>query len=82
MSSATLDAETFRDYFNRNHTKDASRDTAAILSIEVGWRGMRKREAHEICVAITHAHTHARVHAFMRTTVFTYLAKHFLSFPC
>ncbi|EGD76084.1 DEAD/DEAH box helicase [Salpingoeca rosetta] len=34
VSSATLDAETFKDYFNRNQTNDPSKDTAAILSIE------------------------------------------------
>lgn len=34
VSSATLDAEMFRDFFNTNITKDRSKDTAAILSVK------------------------------------------------
>ncbi|EDV25961.1 uncharacterized protein TRIADDRAFT_24419, partial [Trichoplax adhaerens] len=34
ISSATLDAEAFRDFFNSNTTDDTSLDTASILSIE------------------------------------------------
>ena len=34
VSSATLDAETFRDFFNTNRSGDASRDTAAIFTVE------------------------------------------------
>lgn len=34
ISSATLDAEAFRNFFNSNNTNDTSLDTASILSIE------------------------------------------------
>jgi len=34
ISSATLDAEIFKRYFNANKTNDPSKDTAAIMSIE------------------------------------------------
>lgn len=34
ISSATLDAEIFKRYFNANKTSDPSKDTAAIMSIE------------------------------------------------
>jgi len=34
ISSATLDAEMFRDFFNTNITSDRSKDTAAILSVK------------------------------------------------
>eukprot|EP00049_Salpingoeca_infusionum_P027460 m.32573 g.32573 ORF g.32573 m.32573 type:complete len:729 (+) comp9527_c1_seq2:195-2381(+) len=34
VSSATLDAETFRDFFNHNHTQNPAADTATILSVE------------------------------------------------
>eukprot|EP00045_Choanoeca_perplexa_P014801 m.176469 g.176469 ORF g.176469 m.176469 type:complete len:700 (+) comp16799_c0_seq4:1310-3409(+) len=34
VSSATLDAEAFRNYFNRNPTSDPKFDTAGILSVE------------------------------------------------
>ena len=34
VSSATLDAEMFKDFFNTNITSDASKDTAAILSVK------------------------------------------------
>ncbi|CAB3982885.1 probable ATP-dependent RNA helicase DHX35 [Paramuricea clavata] len=34
VASATMDAEMFRDFFNTNITKDKSKDTAAILSVE------------------------------------------------
>jgi ATP-dependent RNA helicase DDX35 len=34
ISSATLDAEAFKDFFNTNSTMDPALDTAAILSIE------------------------------------------------
>eukprot|EP00041_Stephanoeca_diplocostata_P017929 m.370903 g.370903 ORF g.370903 m.370903 type:complete len:708 (+) comp20863_c0_seq3:146-2269(+) len=33
ISSATLDAESFKDFYNANTTKDPRKDTAAILSI-------------------------------------------------
>ncbi len=35
VSSATLDAESFKDYFNTNTSKDRSKDTAAVLSLQV-----------------------------------------------
>lgn len=34
VSSATLDAEMFKDFFNSNITNDKSKDTAAILSVK------------------------------------------------
>ncbi|XP_012286028.1 probable ATP-dependent RNA helicase DHX35 isoform X2 [Orussus abietinus] len=34
VSSATVDAEELRDFFNTNTTKDATKDTATILSVE------------------------------------------------
>ncbi|XP_068707056.1 probable ATP-dependent RNA helicase DHX35 [Montipora foliosa] len=34
VSSATLDAEMFRDFFNTNITSDRNKDTAAILSVK------------------------------------------------
>ncbi|XP_015608693.1 probable ATP-dependent RNA helicase DHX35 [Cephus cinctus] len=34
VSSATVDAEQLRDFFNTNTTKDSSKDTATILTIE------------------------------------------------
>ncbi|XP_031562645.1 probable ATP-dependent RNA helicase DHX35 isoform X2 [Actinia tenebrosa] len=34
VSSATLDAEMFKKYFNTNITSDKSKDTAAVLSVE------------------------------------------------
>ncbi|XP_064641577.1 probable ATP-dependent RNA helicase DHX35 [Lineus longissimus] len=34
VASATLDAEAFCDFFNQNNTKDRSKDTAVIFSIE------------------------------------------------
>ncbi|XP_048578247.1 probable ATP-dependent RNA helicase DHX35 isoform X2 [Nematostella vectensis] len=34
VSSATLDAEMFKDFFNTNITNDKSKDTAAVLSVE------------------------------------------------
>ncbi|XP_065827461.1 probable ATP-dependent RNA helicase DHX35 [Oscarella lobularis] len=34
VSSATLDAEMFRDFFNLNTTSDRSQDTASILTVE------------------------------------------------
>ncbi|XP_063980646.1 probable ATP-dependent RNA helicase DHX35 [Diachasmimorpha longicaudata] len=34
VSSATVDAEELRDFFNGNTSKDAGRDTACILSVE------------------------------------------------
>uniref|UniRef100_A0A4W3J7T0 Probable ATP-dependent RNA helicase DHX35 n=1 Tax=Callorhinchus milii TaxID=7868 RepID=A0A4W3J7T0_CALMI len=34
VSSATLDAEKFRDFFNANETNDSSKDTCAILTVE------------------------------------------------
>ncbi|XP_043566662.1 probable ATP-dependent RNA helicase DHX35 [Chiloscyllium plagiosum] len=34
VSSATLDAEKFRNFFNMNETKDPSKDTCAILTVE------------------------------------------------
>ncbi|XP_034933908.1 probable ATP-dependent RNA helicase DHX35 [Chelonus insularis] len=34
VSSATVDAEELRDFFNTNTTKDRSKDTAVILSVE------------------------------------------------
>ena len=34
ISSATIDAEDVKNYFNHNTTSDTSKDTAAILSIE------------------------------------------------
>eukprot|EP00055_Hartaetosiga_balthica_P013816 m.72619 g.72619 ORF g.72619 m.72619 type:complete len:696 (-) comp8390_c0_seq2:133-2220(-) len=34
VSSATLDAMTFQDFFNANHTNDKEKDTAAILTVE------------------------------------------------
>ncbi|KAK3610344.1 hypothetical protein CHS0354_029813 [Potamilus streckersoni] len=34
VASATLDAEEMRDFFNRNDSKDESKDTAGILTIE------------------------------------------------
>ncbi|XP_077982513.1 putative ATP-dependent RNA helicase DHX35 [Glandiceps talaboti] len=34
ISSATLDAEAFRDFFNNNDTNDSSKDTATILTVE------------------------------------------------
>lgn len=34
VSSATLDAEAFRDFFNRNRSGDPAQDTAAIYTIE------------------------------------------------
>ncbi|XP_046842076.1 probable ATP-dependent RNA helicase DHX35 isoform X1 [Xenia sp. Carnegie-2017] len=34
VTSATMDAEMFRDFFNTNISKDKSKDTAAILSVE------------------------------------------------
>ena len=34
ISSATVDAEYVRDFFNTNTTKDFSKDTAVIMSIE------------------------------------------------
>jgi ATP-dependent RNA helicase DDX35 len=34
ISSATLDAEEFYDFFNSNTTKDSSKDTASIISLE------------------------------------------------
>uniref|UniRef100_A0A914X0A8 RNA helicase n=1 Tax=Plectus sambesii TaxID=2011161 RepID=A0A914X0A8_9BILA len=34
VSSATLDAEVFRDFFNLNDTSDKSKDTASIISVE------------------------------------------------
>ena len=34
VSSATLDAEMFRDFFNTNITNDSSKDNAAILSVK------------------------------------------------
>lgn len=34
VSSATLDAEMFKDFFNANITSDISKDTAAILSVK------------------------------------------------
>jgi ATP-dependent RNA helicase DDX35 len=35
ISSATMDAEEFRDYFNTNKTASPDLDTATILSIQV-----------------------------------------------
>jgi ATP-dependent RNA helicase DDX35 len=34
VSSATLDAEMFRDFFNLNSSSDSKKDTAAILTVE------------------------------------------------
>uniref|UniRef100_UPI00358F01F0 probable ATP-dependent RNA helicase DHX35 isoform X1 n=1 Tax=Myxine glutinosa TaxID=7769 RepID=UPI00358F01F0 len=34
VASATLDAEKFRDFFNHNDTKDCSKDTCAILTVQ------------------------------------------------
>lgn len=34
VSSATLDAEEMKDFFETNTTKDSTQDTAAIISIE------------------------------------------------
>lgn len=34
ISSATLDAELFRDFFELNETNDPSKDTATIISVE------------------------------------------------
>lgn len=34
ISSATLDADSFKDFYNANTTSDPTKDTAAILSIE------------------------------------------------
>uniref|UniRef100_A0AC35TTN7 ATP-dependent RNA helicase DHX35 n=1 Tax=Rhabditophanes sp. KR3021 TaxID=114890 RepID=A0AC35TTN7_9BILA len=34
ISSATLDAELFKDFFEENETSDSSKDTATILSVE------------------------------------------------
>ncbi|KAG0171394.1 hypothetical protein DFQ30_001077 [Apophysomyces sp. BC1015] len=34
ISSATLDAEAFHGFFNHNHTRDKSKDTASIISLE------------------------------------------------
>lgn len=34
VSSATVDAEQLRDFFNMNSTKDSSKDTAVIMSVE------------------------------------------------
>uniref|UniRef100_A0A915KID7 ATP-dependent RNA helicase DHX35 n=1 Tax=Romanomermis culicivorax TaxID=13658 RepID=A0A915KID7_ROMCU len=34
ISSATIDAELFRDFFNRNETKDPEKDTSTIISVE------------------------------------------------
>ena len=34
ISSATMDAEEFREYFNTNKTADASQDTASIMTIQ------------------------------------------------
>lgn len=34
ISSATLDAEAFFQFFNHNHTSDQSKDTACIISLE------------------------------------------------
>ena len=34
VSSATLDAKLFRDYFNLNDSKDKTKNTAAIISVE------------------------------------------------
>lgn len=34
IASATLDAQSFRDFFNHNNGKDAKDDTAAILTVE------------------------------------------------
>ncbi|XP_043488976.1 probable ATP-dependent RNA helicase DHX35 [Polistes fuscatus] len=34
VSSATVDAEQLRDFFNMNTTKDSSKDTAVIMSVE------------------------------------------------
>ncbi|XP_071488369.1 probable ATP-dependent RNA helicase DHX35 [Diadema antillarum] len=34
VASATLDAESFRDFFNQNKSKDPKNDTAAILTVE------------------------------------------------
>ncbi|KAK3085550.1 hypothetical protein FSP39_005176 [Pinctada imbricata] len=34
VTSATMDAEEMRDFFNTNETKDTSKDTASILTVE------------------------------------------------
>jgi ATP-dependent RNA helicase DDX35 len=34
VSSATLDAEEFKNFFNTNRSSDATKDDAAIISIE------------------------------------------------
>ncbi|XP_006816912.1 putative ATP-dependent RNA helicase DHX35 [Saccoglossus kowalevskii] len=34
ISSATLDAEAFKDFFNNNETNDKSKDTSTIISVE------------------------------------------------
>jgi len=34
VSSATVDAEELRDFFNINTTKDSSKDSAVIMSVE------------------------------------------------
>lgn len=34
VSSATVDAEELRDFFNVNTTKDSSKDSAVIMNVE------------------------------------------------
>ena len=38
VSSATMDAEEFKEYFNTNKTADPAQDTATIMTIQVSIR--------------------------------------------
>ncbi|RCN44445.1 helicase protein [Ancylostoma caninum] len=69
VSSATLDAELFRDFFELNETDDRSRDTACIMSVE--------GRTHPVAVY----HTKTAVPNYIKATVDTVLEIHKKEIP-